>query len=89
MKTLEPSNCEANLSGPKTFTFFSDKKSTIPSTNGCSGPTITISISKFFIVSKTELKSEISILIFLAKLSVPAFPGMQISFFILFDCFNL
>jgi len=50
MKVFEPSNWDANLSGPKTLTFFSFKKSTIPSTKGCSGPTTTMSISCFFII---------------------------------------
>ena len=44
---FEPSSCEAALLGPNTLILFSFKKSTIPSTRGFSGPTITISIASF------------------------------------------
>ena len=40
----------ANFSGPKILTFFFLKKSTIPSTSGCSGPTIIKSILFFIII---------------------------------------
>ena len=39
IKAFDPSSLEAYLLGPKTFTLFFIKKSTIPFTNGSSGPT--------------------------------------------------
>ena len=41
MKALDPSSFEAYLFGPKTLILFFLKKSTMPLTNGASGPTIT------------------------------------------------
>ena len=41
MKALDPSSLEAYLFGPKTLILFFLKKSTMPLTNGASGPTIT------------------------------------------------
>ena len=57
---FEPSNCEATLFGPKTFILFCCKKSTKPSTNGFSGPTITTSILNFTIVFFNSWKLFIS-----------------------------
>ena len=39
IKAFDPSNFAANLLGPKTLILFFFKKSTIPFTNGSSGPT--------------------------------------------------
>jgi len=61
---FEPSSCEANLLGPKTFTRLSSKKLTIPSTRGFSGPTTTISIFSFLINFFSNLKLSIFNLIF-------------------------
>ena len=41
MKALEPSNLAAYLLGPKTLTLRFFKKSTMPLTQGSSGPTMT------------------------------------------------
>ena len=74
---LEPSSWDDILSGPKIFIFVFLKKSTIPSTNGFSGPTI---INFILLESENSLiliKSEISISIFSASSDVPAFPGKQ------------
>ena len=49
VKVFEPSSLEEYLLGPKTFIFFCSKKSTIPSTKGFSGPTITRPILFFLI----------------------------------------
>ena len=74
--------------GPKTLILFSSKKSTIPSTNGFSGPTTTRSILldniKFFNSSKSSKFNEI----FSAMSEVPALPGKQYIFLILGDFFN-
>ena len=51
VNVFDPSNCDSTLFGPKTFIFFSCKKSAIPSTKGFSGPTTTNSISFFKIKS--------------------------------------
>ena len=77
MNILEPSSFDAILFGPNTFILFSLKKSTIPSTNGFSGPTITRSILFSNIKSFNFSKSFISISIFFDTWDVPALPGKQ------------
>ena len=67
IKAFEPSNLEAYLLGPKTFTLFFFKKSTIPFTKGSSGPTTTKSILYNFINFKNFLKFSISTSIFVAN----------------------
>jgi len=56
IKDFEPSSFEAYLLGPKTFILFFFKKSTIPFTKGCSGPTITKSILNCLIIRNSKLK---------------------------------
>jgi len=65
------------------------KKSTIPETNGCSGPTTTKSILFFLIIFNKMSKFKISISKFVAIFFVPAFPGIQNKFFIFLDCLSL
>ena len=66
VKIFEPSSWDAALFGPNTFTLVSCKKSTNPSTNGCSGPTISKSIFFSIIHSLIFLKSLRSISKFVA-----------------------
>ena len=56
IKALEPSNSAANLFGPNTLMLCLLKKSTIPLTNGSSGPTITKSILYNFKILSNSLK---------------------------------
>ena len=56
VKIFVPSSCEAILFGPNVLILFFSKKSTIPLTNGCSGPTIINSIFSFKILSFSLLK---------------------------------
>ena len=59
---LEPSSRDALLLGPNTLILFFSRKSTIPFTNGFSGPTITksilLEIIKFFNPSKSSILIE-------------------------------
>ena len=63
------------------------KKSTIPSTNGFSGPTIIKLILLNIENSLILLKSEISISMFSASSDVPALPGKQYIFLIFDEIF--
>ena len=56
INAFEPSSLEAFLLGPKTLYFFFSKKSTIPFTNGSSGPTISRFIFFFKIILYNSLK---------------------------------
>ena len=77
VNVLEPSNLDEYLFGPKTFIFFCSKKSTIPSTKGFSGPTITRSILVFLIKISKLLKFDWSMSTLVDIIAVPAFPGEQ------------
>ena len=77
VKIFEPSSWDANLLGPNIGIFILSKKSTIPSTNGFSGPTIINWIFSESINFLRALKSSALIKIFSAILLVPAFPGKQ------------
>ena len=78
-KALLPSNWAPRWSGPMIFTAFSSasplKKSTMPSTKGCSGPTTTRLISCFKQKSFTASKSDGFISTFTPTCAVPALPG--------------
>jgi hypothetical protein len=89
VKILEPSSCEASLLGPKTLILFASKKSTIPSTNGFSGPTIIKSILFNNIKSFNSLKFSKFKLIFSAISAVPALPGKQYICSTLFELFKV
>ena len=77
VKIFDPSNWEAALSGPNTLTEEFSKKSTIPSTRGFSGPTISKSILFFSTACLISWKLLISIIKFLEIFSVPPLPGIQ------------
>ena len=74
---LEPSSCEEILLGPNTFIPLFVRKSTIPSTRGFSGPTITKSILYSSTNFPSLLKSNMSSFTFSAINLVPALPGKQ------------
>ena len=48
IKDFDPSSFEAYLFGPKILMPLLDRKSTIPLTNGSSGPTMTVLIPSLF-----------------------------------------
>ena len=76
---LLPSRKAAALLGPKIHRSCSLKKSTIPSTNGCSGPTTVRAICSF-VAKSTSLANwlgAISILVNFGVRLVPALPGAQ------------
>ena len=79
-KTLLPSSSAAAWQGPNIFKPFSSNKSTIPSDNGCSGPTIVSSIEFLTAKSISESKSDTEISTHCASLVIPAFPGAQYTF---------
>ena len=78
-KSLLPSNWAPLASGPMTGILYKSssfiKKSAIPSTRGCSGPTITISILFSITAFFTPSKSLGSMGKFLPCFRVPEFPG--------------
>ena len=88
-KSLLPSNMAPAFDGPTTKTEFRSEslliKSTTPSINGISGPTITSSTEWSIIVFFKSLKFKMSKPKFSAVFKVPAFPGATYIFPILLD----
>ena len=75
VKRLLPSNSAHILFGPKALRPASFKRSTIPITNGTSGPTIVKSIFSFFANATKPSISLALIATFVKASSVPPFPG--------------
>ena len=85
VKIFDPSSLADLRLGPKTDIFFFSRKSTIPLTNGFSGPTITKSILFSSIKFWTNPKLFMSTSTFSAISAVPAFPGRQKIFSVFFE----